>query len=252
MRDDAQVMRIAPVLHFCALLLPAAAPASGSPALLSGARFEAATQLDLPVEVVFTAPGEVERVEGEARTRCTFTAEGGGYLWALELLCDGVRFRHDWTWLPSGDVWTDLVDVPDGQLRRAPASKVEPASASAVIPVVDVVPAARPPRPPVSFAALAARFQSRDGAPFEVLPDGKVRIGDFTTAARLQTCLHVQVEPHPVVPCLGFEDAAGKPVSFGLLFDFAWVEGVIRPPGEDGALPRYEGFRGGRFYGRVR
>jgi hypothetical protein len=239
-------------LLLCVLILLGAhaAHARSSPAELAGARFLAAQRVQdakagdaralvgAP-SVSFPAPGTVELFDGEARQRCAFTATGNGLLWSLSLECGGASFERDWTWLPSGAAWTNLVEVPDGELLRWDAVRA---------------PAAAPPAPApteLTFAAIAGKWVDGQGVPFVVEADGTLTVGEHRARPALALCLHVQVQPHAQVPCVRFAGPEGKDVAFALLENFAWVEGVVRAPKGEGP-PTYEGWQHGRLYGRER
>jgi hypothetical protein len=236
----------------CVFILFGALAAHGrsSPAELVGARFAAAQAVQdakagdsgalagVP-SVFFPSPGTVELFDGESRRRCAFTASGNGLLWSLTLDCGGTTFERDWTWLPSGAAWTNLVGVPDGELLRWDAEPGPVAAAPA------------PPPTELTFAAIAGKWVDGQGVPFVVEADGTLILGEHRVTPMLALCLHVQVQPPAPVPCLRFAGPQGKDEAFALLGNFAWVEGVVRAAKGRGP-PTYEGWQHGRLYGRER
>jgi hypothetical protein len=271
-------------------LLPTAVPAQGSPEGLAGIAFapvdwavkvqqggQSAHELvgEAPAHVRFGPPGEVEFSLPEGSARCHFTASGGGFLWALHLDCGGERLERQWTWLRTGAVWTDLVDLSHGELARLPGDATPSEEAVHEAPRSGARPSTpgpaseghrgagigprelgssaqgrrRPKEGTLDLGSLAGRWRSAKGISLEIAPGDWVSLDGHRSPAALLRCVHVQLEEAPRVPCLTFKDTDGRAAVFALLADYALVEGTLGPQVAP-ALPAFSGWRGGRIFRR--
>lgn len=237
------------------LLAPLAASPQGSPAELSGAYFQPLEEEPgtTPVILALVAPGELEIREGDVYLGCQVRAEGNGFLWSLTLSCGEPPsiLQRQWTWLPGGRVWTDVVAKGEGgtfQRTPAPPEPARPRTARKA-PTVSPAPPPEDDEASVGPSSPWGEWRGAAGSVLLLQESGELSLDGHLAQGKLATCIHAQVEPPPEVPCLRFKDRAGKEVAFGLLEDFVWVEGRIRQA-PDRELELFEGWRNGRYFRR--